>query len=238
MVFLCHRDQGELDQSVAPWILLLALLEDQRDVCFLPVLRHLLWSSYHFKDDWEWPLNDVSQISQHPWVQPFRSHVRKDVRSTAPAAALASPGLPSRLLELLDMAVAFQFAGSTNSKSEHVSQTPTGPTGCSLHTCSPHTPVPQAPHTRRAPWIPEQTLLSPDTPAQTKASYLPAGPAWSLPAASHAHPTHNPRTPGSRKVQTLIPNRQHPAQGLWLVVLIQLLALSPSLASLMYVPTL
>lgn len=45
------RNQGSNDEPVVPWVLLLALVEDLGDFCFLPVLRHLSWSPQPFKDD-------------------------------------------------------------------------------------------------------------------------------------------------------------------------------------------
>lgn len=44
------RDGGEADQSVVTWILLV-LFEDQSDICFPPVLRHLSYFPQLTKDD-------------------------------------------------------------------------------------------------------------------------------------------------------------------------------------------
>jgi len=72
--WLLHRHprvQSEADQPVVLWVL---LPEDESDICFPPIFRHLFESSYFFKGCQKWPQNDISQLCQHSWVHPIRAY--------------------------------------------------------------------------------------------------------------------------------------------------------------------
>lgn len=53
---------------VVPCILIPALPEDRSDNCFPPVLGHLSQSPWLFRDNQEWPRNDIRQLLQHSWM--------------------------------------------------------------------------------------------------------------------------------------------------------------------------
>ena len=73
--YLLHflsRDWGEAGQSGVPQVLLLALLEENSGISFLPVLWKLCQSPWPFKDD-QWPFTDVCHLRQNSWVPPIGS---------------------------------------------------------------------------------------------------------------------------------------------------------------------
>lgn len=55
-------DWGQSDLPTVPQILLLTLLEDRRDIFFLPVIRNLPWSPQQFKDNRQLSHNDIGQL--------------------------------------------------------------------------------------------------------------------------------------------------------------------------------
>lgn len=59
----------------------LVLSEDGCHICLSPVSRDLLWSPSPYKDDREWPQNDISQLSQQLSVQAGRSRLGQEKHS-------------------------------------------------------------------------------------------------------------------------------------------------------------
>lgn len=64
-------DSGGADWTVVPWIILLAILEDQGYIGFLPVLRQLSSSPRPVKDNCEWFSHGVCQLPWHSWMHPW-----------------------------------------------------------------------------------------------------------------------------------------------------------------------
>lgn len=75
------KDRHNVNQPTVSQILLIVLLEDRSDVCFLRTLPHPLNCYELSKIIWEWSHNYIDQDPQHLYVRPIRSRVLVYVQS-------------------------------------------------------------------------------------------------------------------------------------------------------------